>query len=348
MTFQGTHICNDPKPQERERIIKTYFGLLCGQDGFKASDFDEYFTFYKDETALLLIGEGQYWANRWTFPIQTHHQAVEVVEILQMNVSTPHHDEVRRQVRQKLSLPETSNFEAEDQAINLALRLWLMINFRDPQHIGLGQGRPCIVWNSCNLSTQVESLFQSSTTELSPSQTRLHPNFKAVNLVNICRLKLRWTSSLEDHLRLDREHNTLWIFVFRRFLKFAESSGGGSNASTFPIPAELLDETSRTLDLLFPSWDRNTKRMMKKLNLDFHRVYHRDRSLDLRDYPFWRDRVLELYEDVYLAPPEGCAQLWYDRRDPQKFWTFWVALVVLLLTVLSTIATLLQTVLALR
>lgn len=349
MNFQGTHICNDPKPLERARIIETYFGLVCGQGGVKASEFDEYFTFYKDETALLLMGEGKHWANRWTFPIQTHGHAVEVVEILQKSVSTPHHDEVRRQVRQKLLLPATSNFEAEDQAINLALRLWLMINFRNPQHIGLGQGRPCIVWrDSCTLSAQVESLFQRSTTELSPSQKRLHPNFKAANLVNICRLKLRWTSSLEDHLRLDREHNTLWVFAFRRFLKFAEGLDSGSNTNTFPISAELLDETSRTLDLLFPSWDRNTKRMMKKLNLDFHRVHHRDRSLNLKDYPFWRDRLLELYEDVYLAPPEGWAQLWYDRRDPQKFWTFWVAFVVLLLAVLSTIATLLQTVLTSR
>ncbi|KIW30848.1 uncharacterized protein PV07_02541 [Cladophialophora immunda] len=343
MTLQDTPICDDPQPQESDSIIETYFSLVCGRDGVKPSDFDEYFTSYKDETALLLLKGGEYRANRWKFPIHTHRHAIEVVEILQMNASTAHRDEVRKQVRQRLSLPPTSSFEAEDEAIDFTLRLWLMINFRDPQHVGLGQGRPPIVWrNNRTLSAQVESLFAKSTTELSPLQRRLHPNFKAVNLVNICRLKLKWTSSLEDHLRLDRDHNTLWIFPGRRFLKFAAGS------STLPICAELLDETSRTLDLLFPSWDQDMKRMMKKLKRDFHRVHCRDRSLDLRHYLFWRDRLLELYEDVYLAPPGGWAQLWYDQRDPQKFWTFWVALVVLVLTVLSTVATLLQTVLALR
>src|ERR1700761_2857435 len=198
MTLPDTHICKAPQPQEKERIIETYFDLVCGQNGVKVSDFDEYFAFYNEETKLLLMGKGQHWANRWTFPIQTHRQAIEVVEILQQNVATAYRGHVRKQVRQMLSSPQSSNFEAEDKAIDLALRLWLMINFRDPQHIGHGQGRPCIVWrDNCPLSAQLDSLFKRSTMELSPSQRRLHPNFKAVNLVNICRMELRWTSSIE-------------------------------------------------------------------------------------------------------------------------------------------------------
>jgi hypothetical protein len=184
-------------------------------------------------------------------------------------------------------------------------------------------------------------------------------------MVNVCGLQVKWTTSLEDHLGLDREHRTIWVFSHRRFLKFSDPTSqlpgyvlthlekeeltvcrknvSASVSRQSPIAAEIFDETSRTLDLLFPSWDPSTKRMLKQMRLDFHSVNPQDRLLDLKHYSCWRDRLLELYEDVYLAPPEGWAQLWRDRRDPQRFWTFWVALLVLLLTILSTFATLLQT-----
>lgn len=343
MVTSDTHICKDPRPHEKQTIIKTFFGIEYDQVGTRAATFDEYFAFYRQETALLLIGAGSNWESCWTFPIRTHRQVCGVVEVLRRNTTSSDHNVIREEVRGKLSLPQSGDFEIEDLAINLALRLWLMINFREAEQIGLGTGRPCIEWSDgYSLCALIESLFEKSTTELSPVQKRLHPNFKAANMVSICRLNIRWTASLEDHLRLDREHNTLWIFAFRYYLEMAQTSASQRIADVFPIPAKLLDETNRTLDLLFPSWDRGTKRMMQRLDLDFHRVHHRERVLDLKHFPFWRDRLLQLYEDVYLAPPEGWSQLWYDRRDPQKFWTFWVAFVVLGLTVIGTIAALLQ------
>lgn len=125
-----------------------------------------------------------------------------------------------------------------------------------------------------------------------------------------------------------------------------------STMSSAPLPAELYAETGRTLDLLFPAYDKKTQRFLESEKKDFlfsHSVedaHHR--TLDLKDYPYWRDRLLELNEDIFLAPAEGLAQLWYDRRDPQKFWTFWLALSVFVLTIVSTVATIIQTVVAVK
>lgn len=111
-----------------------------------------------------------------------------------------------------------------------------------------------------------------------------------------------------------------------------------------PIPYKLLTETVASLDLLFPFWDDQTMRLLAKEKQDFHvqGPFTSSRSLMLSDFDYWRDRLLELYEEVFQSPPVSWAQLWRDRRNPQQYWTFWVALMILILTLLSTVATFLQ------
>ena len=346
MSCGNTHICHNPGLLEKEAIVKTFFGLSPTQatEGSWQPTVQEFFVSYTAETALLRFGKGDHWEDQWTFPIRAHWQVVDLIEYFRTNLTTVTCDNARLHVRSKLSLPQSTTFDTEDDAIYLTLRLWLMINFRLPDQVGMGQGRPCVVWRSdYTLALQLETIFEASSTVPLGHHQRLDPDFTAVTMMRVCRLKVEWTSSLEDHLRLDREHRTLWVFANKRYLSMRPLYI--SSASLFP---DLLDETGRTLDLLFPSWNPGTKTLMKQMGLDFHRVNPQDRSLSLRHYSVWRDRILELYEDIYLAPAQGWAQLWNDRRDPQKFWTFWVALLVLILTLLSTFASLLQTFVAFK
>jgi len=37
-------------------------------------------------------------------------------------------------------------------------------------------------------------------------------------MVHICGLGLKWSESLEDHLRLDRRGKVLWVFPYKAFL----------------------------------------------------------------------------------------------------------------------------------
>lgn len=233
--------------------------------------------------------------------------------------------------------------------IYAALRIWLLINFRREEVRSGGGNRPCVEWlEGVTISTALNSVFRVSSTELTLAQRRLSPHFTAATMVSICGLKIEWATTLDDHLNLDRQRKALRIFPCRKWLLLkaeaaAQNEHTGNKISSAPLPAELYAETSRTLDLLFPAWDRRTRKLLKAKGKDFHSSYSRNRLLDLKHYPYWKDRLLELNEDIFLAPPEGFAQLWNDRRDPQKFWTFWIALAVFILTVASTVASVLQT-----
>jgi hypothetical protein len=90
------------------------------------------------------------------------------------------------------------------------------------------------------------------------------------------------------------------------------------------IPRNVVEETIKSLNLLFPMDDPAT--------------------LNVLDFDVWRDKLLELHEEVFLSPPASWAQLRKDRRNPQQFWTFWIALFILALTIVSTFASVLQTV----
>lgn len=96
--------------------------------------------------------------------------------------------------------------------------------------------------------------------------------------------------------------------------------------------------------MLFPQWDSETQGLLSKHGQTFHSVgpFHGPRRLDLHEFDYWRDQLLELHEEIYLAPADSWRQLWIDRRNPHQYYTFWVALVVLILSSCSLIASIIQ------
>jgi hypothetical protein len=108
----------------------------------------------------------------------------------------------------------------------------------------------------------------------------------------------------------------------------------------------VLKETIQTLDVLFPVGDKSgrTQKLLKKHGQRIHDLppFNQSRTLNLLEYHHWRERLQEVYEEIFLSPPVSLAQLWNDRRNPQQFWTFWIALVILLLTAVSTVTGIVQ------
>jgi hypothetical protein len=119
---------------------------------------------------------------------------------------------------------------------------------------------------------------------------------------------------------------------------------GCSSRSRTTIPRTVLSETIRSLNLLFPFWDERTHNLLEREGQTFHQVgpFDDHRALNLCEFDHWRDRLSELYEEIFQSPPVSWAQLWTDRRNPQQFWTFWIALVILALTVVSAICSIIQ------
>jgi hypothetical protein len=102
----------------------------------------------------------------------------------------------------------------------------------------------------------------------------------------------------------------------------------------------MIDETLRTLALLFPQNDSDTKEWFRKLPsapvLDTMLLKCGSLRLDDRQFDkfyFWHDRLVILKQAFDESRPAGLMQWWFDRRNGAQWYTFWVAIVVLVLTI---------------
>ena len=92
------------------------------------------------------------------------------------------------------------------------------------------------------------------------------------------------------------------------------------------FPGGLLNETMRTLDILFPFGDDHTMEYLKNEAQDFYGLttprHSRYMPADLNEFDHWRDRLAVLY-DLLDQPPSTLVGMLYDyRRNPMQWWTF--------------------------
>jgi len=319
-----------------------------------------YFDYYIEELELLWMGISEETWQTKGLAAKTYEDIFYIVKILRDNGHSLR-PELRPLLRSRFPLSDDLSL---DRSINLAIRLWLMINTQEPQFGGLRHEATCVQWDDeRTLRTFFQNLFPHSRWQITAQSSRLGPHFTAAFMQRVCGLKIKWTTSLYDHLRLDRRHKVLKIFPYKSHLQaLIESHQDVGDKKKcvhkcFPflcevlinlirllIPFEVLNETRLSLDLLFPFWDSRTVALLEKEKQTFHEYgpFEVTKTFTLLDFDHWRDRLLELHEEVFQSPPVSWAQLWRDRRNPQQFWTFWVALMILLLTVLSTAATIIQ------
>lgn len=124
-----------------------------------------------------------------------------------------------------------------------------------------------------------------------------------------------------------------------------------SNKNSTLYPDGLVNETLRTLALLFPQSefsssirDSNNKRVwFEKLcsvsspclvdpqvalcgNL-------RAEERQIERFAYWRDRLIILKQMYDDATPKTIKQWWHDRRNGERWFTFWVAVLVLMITI---------------
>ena len=249
----------------------------------------------------------------------------------------------RRQIRSMLQEHFRSGLSL-DLSMDLAACLLTMLNIRNEQLRLQTPLTPTIQWDDeLTLETLVADQFPIASWSVSSREGRLHPAFTAAAMVRICGLKISWTTCLADHLRLDQEFKILRVFPYKQSL-LDHLEGVRKHRQPALVADSVLAETIQSLDLLFPHWDFQTNKLLKEHGQSFHQVgpFPSSRRLNLCDFEHWRDRLAELYEEVYCCPPASWAQLWADRRNPQQWYTFWIALLILLLTIVSTIASIVQ------
>ncbi|EXJ63274.1 uncharacterized protein A1O5_11595 [Cladophialophora psammophila CBS 110553] len=221
-----------------------------------------------------------------------------------------------------------------NNSVDLAARLVSMVNVGVPCCTA-GRGGEPLIWAQGPLNEFLRAHFNQ------PSQDKTHVkldfSFKGRNLERLGRIRVDWTSKLEDHLLLtDDSERRVAIFHHASFLKCQQSSA----CST--LPSEIVEETLRTIALLFPQSEKRTVKWFRKKctrypHLDSHLIKCgglRPNDRQIEKFRFWRDRLIILKEAFdEKTKPSTFSQLWYDRRNRLQWSTFWVAILVLILTV---------------
>ncbi|KAH8890154.1 hypothetical protein GQ53DRAFT_824798 [Thozetella sp. PMI_491] len=130
--------------------------------------------------------------------------------------------------------------EACENTINLAARLLLMLK------IGLVRGqsvpRRCLSWTQGSLRSFVRTYF-AEPPRLNSDHLRLPKTFDAWSIATIGGIAVDFTDNLADHLLLVADDSKVLIFHHASFLEHQQES---------LFPEGLVDETLRTLALLFP------------------------------------------------------------------------------------------------
>lgn len=192
------------------QIAQAFFGSTCSKVQIDA--LERYFTFYNEELGLLCrgISEASWQIN--SLAVQTYEDLFYVVDLLR-NSGDSRRPDIRRRMLPRFP---SSDVVGINRSINFAIRLWLMINTQDSEFSGLRHEATPVQWDDeSTLSAFLQSLFPHSRWQVSAQSSRFGPHFTAAFMTDVCGLTLQWTTSLHDHLRLDRFHKVLKVFPFK-------------------------------------------------------------------------------------------------------------------------------------
>jgi hypothetical protein len=115
------------------------------------------------------------------------------------------------------------------------------------------------------------------------------------------------------------------------------------------FPDGFVDETLRTLALLFPQSEFSRHRSRSKHKWFTQLCMAREHAIidprlilcgnlpiehrQIERFSFWRDRLVILKQAYDDSTPRTLSQWWQDRRNGVQWYTFWVAILVLATTV---------------
>ncbi|KAK8044207.1 hypothetical protein PG993_004231 [Apiospora rasikravindrae] len=190
-----------------------------------------------------------------------------------------------------------------------------------------------VAWTTGPLRNALTSHFVP-TKSLGARDVKLDGVFTAPNLTRIGGIRILWTSNLANHLRLTEDDTAVFIYHHASFLKMYQSVGGTL------YPSGFVEETLRTLALLFPQSDRTVSSWLRSVDDDRSGVdlmvakcgTLRSRDRRFERFLYWHDRLVILKQAFDDAKPRKLSQWWWDRRDGVQWYTFWVAVLVFALT----------------
>jgi hypothetical protein len=263
--------------------------------------------------------------------VSTHADIVGIIERLREPDLT--RESLKDHLRERFpNLPPDNSEALICETIDLAVRLWLMIDVGELFH-GFVPGQKSLSWERGVLKDLLVNYFSPPITmPMRVVRVKLDRIFTARNLERIAGLQIIWTSNILDHLRLMVDDTRIAIYHHASCLEHHKNN---------PLfPQGFIDETIRTLSLLFPEYDKKSRKWFKaqrnKYGLDEKASTSGHLTTEERQierFVFWHDRLGILKQVFDEAEPSTIAQWWRDRRRRVQWYTFWVAAMVLALTI---------------
>lgn len=300
-------------------------------------DLTSYFVYYTDQCNQALHDGGR------STSVNCHRDILEVVDCLKNGVLP---DVLRQTVP---CVDCDNNITKKEGSINLAARLLLMMNFGKYRYAICH--RKGLEWEGVSMRDFLFKHF-SDTSMLSSERIRLEKTFHAQSLYRVGGVDIIPTNNLTDHLRLSTDDKAVEIFHHVSFLEYQRNKYVRAihiselwlrriyGRSMFPDG--LIDETLRTIALLFPQSERPVQNWFQSFcssqetTIDLRLLkcgQLRSDDRQMKNFRFWHDRLVILKQVYDEAEPGNISQWWYDRRNGVQWYTFWVAVLVLVLTI---------------
>jgi hypothetical protein len=283
-------------------------------------DFDPFLSYYTQQCKHAVHDRGKH------ILVRKHQHILNITD--QFRELQPRED-IKSNLKHLFTTQSDREVEILNNSVDLAARLYLMMSIGDNKYaFSSGTSE---TWDEGNLKDFL-SLYFNDPQRLSNSGIKFEKSFNAYNLGRIAGIRVKWTNNLMDHLRMiDADDRTVEVFHHVSFLKHVKHQ---------LFPPGLLDETLRTLSLLFPPHDPDTEKFFQ--TVDSNTVLDKQLGLcaplrlterQIVNFDFWHDRLIMLKQAFDQSRPATLSQWWYDRRNGVQWYTFWIAIVVLFLTI---------------
>ncbi|TQS39214.1 hypothetical protein Golomagni_00264 [Golovinomyces magnicellulatus] len=221
-----------------------------------------------------------------------------------------HVAEIAKMLKAGITRPDIEQFLGEtlvsdcriiaSEIIDLTVRLLLMVPIWSFWQ-GVRPDESALTWVEGTVERSFERHFRSKPKQ-NQSQTYeyrfkqhiiLEKSLTAHRLEELGGMKVVWTDNLLDHLKLNVESNSIFIFHYASFLNYQRRN--------HIYPAGLIDETLKTLAIMLPRTDKDTRDWFMQQRITHHldpeavncrSLTREEREID--NFVFWKQQLLSI------------------------------------------------------
>ncbi|KAI9675989.1 MAG: hypothetical protein M1822_008375 [Bathelium mastoideum] len=324
--------------QHRTNIISRLWRFAPTESDVQSDAVRAYFEYYGEECCGANIPVHSVQAPN------SHQDILNIVELL-IDKSGKSKSDVLEHYRDVYDYFFEEQYAPLSGTLELAARLWLMVNIRSPNPDlgGYVSFNTALPWPDEKSIAEILSDHFNADCVMKAKHKAFSKRFTLYHLEKIAGFQILWTDNLLDHLRL--VDDAIYIFhnvtVLRHLL----------TANLHVYPDSFLQETLNSISLLLPSsiiecntWLKSRShhsrpsqfphRRRRRHQIDSTLRYLPSAPREVDAYSHWKERLLVIEEAFEEHEPATLSQWYHDQRKKAQSYFFWIGVWGLVLTTL--------------